>query len=180
MNIAAALMNMQGGQVETIARTFGVDWPHLATQIASFAIVCFLLQRWAYRPVIRMLDERRATIAQGLANSERIRTELQNIEAQRLEVIDHARLEAAKIIEKANATAARIRAREKERSIAEAELIVRKSHEMAEQEQRRMRAELKHELGHLIVQAAATLSGKALTEEDQLRLAQQTVDRLAA
>ena len=37
-----------GGQVERIARTFGVDWPHLIAQIISFGIVCALLYWLAY------------------------------------------------------------------------------------------------------------------------------------
>ena len=54
------------GQVAQIARTFGVDWQHLVAQIISFSIVCILLQRYAYRPVLKVLEERRKKIAQGL------------------------------------------------------------------------------------------------------------------
>jgi len=57
------------GQVEELARTFGVDWAHLGAQITSFAIVCALLYWLAYRPVLRMLEARRQQIALGLATS---------------------------------------------------------------------------------------------------------------
>src|SRR5215510_10725494 len=62
-----------GGQVEQIARTFGVDWSHLIAQIISFAIVCGILYLFAYKPVLKMLATRRQLIAQGLANSEKIK-----------------------------------------------------------------------------------------------------------
>ena len=62
----------EGGQIEQIARTFGVDWAHLVAQIISFCIVCVLLHRFAYRPVLAMLEERRQRIAEGLANAEKI------------------------------------------------------------------------------------------------------------
>jgi F-type H+-transporting ATPase subunit b len=71
-----------GGQIEQIAGTFGVDWPHLIAQMVSFSIVCALLYRFAYKPVLKMLDQRRELIAQGLANSERIKAELAKTEAQ--------------------------------------------------------------------------------------------------
>ena len=77
-----------GGQVEQIARTFGVDWPHLIAQIVSFGIVCALLYWLAYKPVLR--DARGSgaqQIAQGLANAEKIKAELAAIEAQRQEVL---------------------------------------------------------------------------------------------
>ena len=53
-----------GGQIQQIANTFGVDWPHLMAQIISFSIVCILLHRFAYKPVLKMLEQRRQQIAQ--------------------------------------------------------------------------------------------------------------------
>ena len=60
-----------GGQIQQIAQTFGVDWPHLAAQVVSFSIVCVLLQRFAYNPVLKMLQDRRAQIEEGIANTEK-------------------------------------------------------------------------------------------------------------
>jgi F-type H+-transporting ATPase subunit b len=75
------------GQIQQIASTFGVDWPHLISQIISFSIVCFLLQRFAYKPVLKMLEERRQLIAMGQANAEKIAAELARTETQRQEVM---------------------------------------------------------------------------------------------
>ena len=74
------------GQVQAIARTFGVDWPHLIAQIISFSIVCVPLHQLAYKPVLAMLEERRERIAEGLANAEKIKAELARTEEQRQEV----------------------------------------------------------------------------------------------
>ena len=90
-----------GGQVEQIARTFGVDWPHLIAQTISFGIVCALLYWLAYRPILQMLDQRRQQIAQGLANAEKIKAELAKTEAQRHEVLAAAHVEAKALIEDA-------------------------------------------------------------------------------
>src|SRR3981189_141853 len=92
-----------GGQVEQIARSFGVDWPHLLAQIVSFGIVCALLHRFAYRRVLAMLEERRRQIAEGLANAERIKAELARTEAQRRQVLGEANAQAVKLIEEARA-----------------------------------------------------------------------------
>src|SRR6185369_15200891 len=84
MNVLILFAEAQGGgQIEQIARTFGVDWPHLFAQIISFSIVCILLYLFAYKPVLGMLAERRQLIAQGLANSQKIEAELAKTEAQR-------------------------------------------------------------------------------------------------
>src|SRR5258706_1494874 len=98
-----------GGQIEQIARTFGVDWPHLIAQIISFSIVCGLLYLLAYKPILRMLAERRQLISQGLANSEKIRVELEKTETQRKDVIAQAKAQANQFIEDARGVAAQLR-----------------------------------------------------------------------
>jgi len=70
------------GRVERIVTTFGVNWPQLLAQVASFCIVCIILYQFAYRPVLKMLEVRREQIAQGQANAEQIKAELAKTEAQ--------------------------------------------------------------------------------------------------
>ena len=168
-----------GGQVEQIARTFGVDWPHLIAQMISFSIVCALLYLFAYKPVLGMLAERRQLITQGLANSEKIKAELAKTEAQRQEVLAQANAQATQLIEEARDTAARLRAQETQRAVAAAEQIVARAREAAARDHTRMLAELKREMGRLVVQTTASVTGKILTTEDQQRLAEETARELA-
>ena len=168
----------EGGQVEQIARTFGVDWPHFLAQVISFAIVCALLFRFAYKPILAMLDERREQIAQGLANAAQIKAELARTEAQRQEVIGEANAQATRLIEEARAAAARVQAEETRKAIATAEEIVARAREAAAQDHARMLVELKREVGRLVVQTTAAVTGKVLTPEDQRRLAEDTARRL--
>jgi F-type H+-transporting ATPase subunit b len=169
-----------GGQVEQIARTFGVDWPHLGAQIISFGIVCAILYKFAYRRVLAMLEERRQQIAQGLANAEKIKAELDRTEAQRQEVMAKAYAESAKAIEEARAAAARVLESETQKAIAAAEQLMIKAREAAAQDHERMLAELKREVGQLVVRATTAVTGKILTPEDQLRLAEETAKEVAA
>jgi F-type H+-transporting ATPase subunit b len=168
------------GQIQEIARTFGVDWPHLGAQIISFCIVCILLQRFAYKPVLKMLEQRRQQIAEGFANAEKIKAELTRTEAQRQEVMMRANAEATKLIEEARVAAARVQEQETKKAIAAAEQIIVKSREAAAQEHARMLVELKREVGRLVVQSTTALTGRVLSPEDQRRLAEETLGRLAA
>ena len=169
-----------GGQVQQIANTFGVDWPHLVSQIISFSIVCFLLQRFAYKPVLKMLEERRQLIALGQANAKQIAAELARTEAQRQEVLLKANTEAAALIADARAAGARVLQAESQKAILAAEQIVLKAREATAQDHARMLAELKSHMGQLVVQTAASVTGKILTAEDHRRLAQDTVQKIAA
>src|SRR5215475_11868737 len=124
-----------GGQVEEIARAFGVDWAHLGAQVISFGIVCAVLYRFAYGPVLKMLEERRQQIALGLANAEKIKAELARTEAQRQEVMAEANVQATRLIEEARVAAARLQREETQKAVAAAEQIITKAREAATQDQ---------------------------------------------
>lgn len=183
MNVLLSVAQAQvvdGGRPERILTTFGVDWSHLLAQVASFCILCFILYRFAYRPVLKMLEIRRQQIALGLANADQIKAELARTEAQRREVMSQANAQANKVIEEARVAAARVREQEIQKAIAAAEQITIKAREAATREHDRMLAELKRELGRLVVQATTTVTGKILTSEDQRRLAEETAKQVAA
>ena len=177
---AVLLFTEAGGQIGQIARTFGVDWSHLISQMISFSIVCALLYLFAYKPVLKMLATRRELIAQGLANSEKIKAELAKTEAQRQEVIAQANVESTRLIEEARGAAAQLREQETQKAMATADEIIAKAREAAAQDHNRMFAELKREVGRLVVQTTAAITGKILTAEDQRRLAEQTARKLTA
>jgi len=167
------------GTVERIATTFGVNWSQFLAQVASFSIVCLILHRYAYRPIIKTLEVRREQIAHGVATAEQIKAELARTETQRQEVMAQASEQASKFIEEARAAAARVRQQETEKAVAAAEQIVSNARAAAAQEHDRMLAELKREIGRLVVQATAKVAEKVLTDEDQRRLAEETVKQVA-
>ena len=177
-SLALMLQASQPGKVERIATTFGVDWPHLGAQVVSFGIVCALLYWLAYKPVLAMLDERRRQIAQGLANTEKINAALAGIEAQRQGIMTEAQAQSARLIAEARDVAKRLREQETQRAVASAEHIVQRAQEAATQEHARMLAELKQEVGRLVVQTTAAVIGKVLTPEDQRRLADEATKQL--
>jgi F-type H+-transporting ATPase subunit b len=163
---------------KSTARTFGVDGPHLIAQIISFCIVAFLLQRFAYKPVVAMLEERRRRIEEGLANAEKIKQELASAQVKAQEILTQANTQANKAIEDARAAASKVQESETQKAIAAAEQIIAKAREAAAADHARMLAELKREVGRLVVQTTATVTGKVLTADDQKRLADETAKQL--
>jgi F-type H+-transporting ATPase subunit b len=167
-----------GSQLEEIARTFGVDWPHLLAQIVSFGIVCAVLYLLAYTPILKILQARRQQIADGLANAEKIKAELARIETERHAILARAGDEGKQLIEQARAAAARVQAEETRKATAAAEQVLVRAREATERDRARMLAELRREIGRLVVQTTATVTGKVLTPEDHRRLAEETARQL--
>ncbi len=168
------------GQLAQIARTFGVDWPHLVAQIISFTILCALLYKFAYQRVLDKLAERRQQIVEGLASAEKMKAELARTEQAREQAMRDAGAQAARLIEEAREAAARVQREETCKAIAAAEHIIAKAREAAAIDHARMLAELKGEVGRLVVQTTAAVTGKVLTAEDQRRLAEDTARRLSS
>jgi F-type H+-transporting ATPase subunit b len=163
-----------------IATQFGLDTPHFVAQVISFCIVTFLLYRFAYGPILKMLAERRERIAESLANADKIKTELARTEASRVEILDKANSQANKLIEEARAAAARVQEQETQKAIRQAEDIIAKARDAANVEHARMLAELRREVGRLVVDTTGKVAGKVLTADDQRRLAEETARQLAA
>jgi F-type H+-transporting ATPase subunit b len=156
----------------------GVDWPHFLAQVISFLIVAGLLYKFAYQPILNVLEERRQRIAEGLANAEKIKAELAKTEATRREILGRTNDQANQLMAEARAAAARVREQETQKAVAAAEQIMVKAREAAAQDHERMLAELKREVGRLVVQTTATVTGKILTPADQRRLAEETEKQL--
>ena len=152
----------------------------MIAQTISFSIVFFVLWRFAYRPIFAMLEARRQKIAEAMADAEKIKAELAHTEAERKRILAQAGDQANGLIEEARTAAARVREVETQKAIAAAEQIVSRAREAAAQDHARMLAELKREVGRLVVQTTATVTGKVLTAEDQKRLAEETEKQLTA
>jgi F-type H+-transporting ATPase subunit b len=168
------------GTVERIAATFGVNWPHLIAQTISFGLVCAVLYMLAYKPILQMLETRRKLIASGLANAEKIKAELARIESERQEVLARAAADGQRLIEEARAAGKRLQAEETARAIAAAEQILKRARDATARERAMMQVELRRDLGRLVVQATASVTGKILTADDHSRLAEETARQLAS
>lgn len=158
--------------------TLGIQWPKLIAQLVNFSIVLFVLWRFAYKPIFKLLEARRQKIADGVANAEKIKAELAATEVERKRVLAEAGDQAARLIEEARAAAARVSETETQKAIATAEQIIAKAREAAAQDHARMLVELKREVGRLVVQTTATVTGKVLSTDDQRRLAEETQKQL--
>jgi len=164
---------------DTMVR-FGVDWSHFIAQCISFGIVAFLLQRYAYRPILAVLEERKKRIQESLDNSEQIKQELATAQSKAHEIMVQAGQEASKLIEEARAAAAKVQEQETQKAIATAQSIVEKARQATQAEHARMLTELRREVGRLVVATTAKVTGKVLTMDDQKRLAEETNRELAA
>jgi len=161
------------------ADTFGWNPWLFLSQVISFVIVALLLRRFAYKPILAVLEERRRKIEEGQINAEKIKKELAEAEKRYQEIVAKANADAQRMIDEARESAAHLSERKQQEAIVAAEQIIAKAHEAAAREHERTMESLKRELGRLVVDTTAKVTGKVLTTEDQKRLQEEASRQLA-
>jgi F-type H+-transporting ATPase subunit b len=172
-----------GGFSETLretAETFGWNPWLFLSQVISFVIVALLLRRFAYKPILAVLEERRRRIEEGLLNAEKIKKELAAAEQRYAEILAKANANAQKMIDEARESSAHLAERKEQEAVLAAEQIMAKAREAAALEHERTMAELKRELGRLVVETTSKVTGKVLTPDDQRRLQEEAGRQLAS
>lgn len=101
--------------MEQILNVFGIDWKVLFVQVVNFSILLGLLWYLLYRPLVRLIESRRAQIIEGVANAERADVALRDADAKKAAIITKASLEAEEMMR-----LAREHAKSKETSIVHA------------------------------------------------------------
>jgi len=160
--------------------TFGFDAWLFFCQVISFTIVAILLQQFAYKPILKVLEERRKKIADGLANAEKIKQQLAESEKRYQEILTKANAEAQKMIDEARASAQALSDKKTQQAIAEAEQIIVKAREATNIERDKVFADLKREVGRLVINTTAKVTGKVLNDDDQKRLSDEATREVAA
>jgi F-type H+-transporting ATPase subunit b len=115
-----------------------------------------------------------------LANAEKIKKELADAEATRLRIIGEANEKANVIIADADKSALALAEQRAKEATRQAEDIIKNAHEAAVLDRDRLMAELKQQLGELVIQTTQKVTGKVLTADDQTRLNSETLSQLEA
>jgi len=161
------------------ADTFGWNWQLFLSQVISFSIVAILLRKFAYKPILAVLEDRRRKIEEGQLNAEKIRKELAEAEKRYQEIVGKANADAQRMIDEARESSAHLADRKQQEAIAAAEQIVAKAKEAAALEHDRQMQNLKRELGRLVIDTTAKVTGKVLTPDDQKRLQEEAARQVA-
>ncbi len=164
----------------TIFTTFGLVWSKFLAQVILFLIVYWILKKFAFGPIIAMLEQRRRVIEEGQANAEQIKKQLAEAEKHFDESMRKANAEAQKMIDRARENADALTQKQAQDAIRQAEEIIAKARVDITNEHNQMVADVKREMVGLVVETTAKVTGKVLTEEDQRRLNEETSSQLAA
>jgi len=166
--------------ITEILSKFGVDWPHFIAQLILFLIVYFVLNRFAFAPLLKVLEERRKRIEEGQLNAEKIKKQLAEAELRYQEVLRKANDDAQVMLDESRKNNEAFSQREMEKAVKESASIVERARHEITSERNRMVDEVRREMVSLVVKTTAQVAGKILTHEDQKRLSEEAAKELAS
>ena len=158
---------------------FGVDLFKLAFQIINFLLILYLLNRFVFRRVLALIDERQARIAKGLEDAETAARDRELARAEREAALDEARKEAQTMIARATKVAEDSRVEIVAAARAEAEKVAARAAAEITAEKERAIAELRGQVADLALQAAGKLVRAEMNAATQRRLVDEFLAEVA-
>lgn len=155
--------------------TFHIDWKLIIAQLVNFAIVLFVLYKFAYGPMLKLMNERTEKIDKGIKNSEEAQKKLLEITEKEKTVLIEARKAAQEIVAGAEAVAVK----NKEEIIIEAknqsEKILKDAEKKIELEKNKMMQEVKAQVAELVVLATGKVIGEKIDSEKDRELVEKAI-----
>lgn len=161
-----------------IFETFGLEWQLVVAQIINFIIIYFILKKYLYKPLLRMIAQRQDLAKESVEKSQESEKVLEKAEAQEKIIIQKAQTSSKQIITDAKETAeeivksAEIQAKKQsEATIAEAKIQIQQETEIAQ-------AKLNEYVSTLSIQLLKKSLSNVFTEKEQQEIIQRAVKEL--
>ena len=146
--------------------------------LVCFAITFFVLRKYAFGPIQKMIDERRDRIRSSIEEAEHARDEARRLLEEHKQLIGQAKSEAGAILAEARKVAESQRERAKEEVEADRQRRLEETRKQIEAETRRALEQIRLEVVDLSLLAATKVTRKSLDDADQKRLIEEAVGEL--
>lgn len=156
----------------------GIDLKLLIAQIINFILLLFLLSKFLYRPIIKILAERKKRIEESLENAQKIQEELVKIEERKAEELKKAKEQGELVLAEFREMAKRLGKEAAAKAEANTQKIMAKTQEQLNLEREKMKKELKKEVAAWVVLATEKLIGRSWEKEEDEKLITEILERI--
>jgi F-type H+-transporting ATPase subunit b len=161
--------------MEELIKTFHIDIKMLVAQLVNFTIVLLVLWKFAYKPILKTMNERSAKIEKGLKDAENAGKKLTETAEKEKEVLADARKEAQTIISKAEDMAKKSKEQIAVEAKVQADKILESAKIQIEEEKQKLLKEVKAEIGNLVVAATEKIIGEKLDKTKDKELIEKAL-----
>lgn len=154
----------------------GINLPTLLAQLINFAILLVLLYFAAYKPILRMLDQRSAKIKESMEQAEAIRQQAAQTEEEVRNKLEEARKEGQSLIAQATQIGDRLKEEARKEARQEAESLIAKARTEIERERNEIIDGLRKEFVDIAVIAAGKVIKETLDKEKHRRIIEEVLE----
>ena len=153
----------------------GINGKLFIAQLINFAILFFVLKKFAFKPLLKVLDERKNKIEKGLKDAEKAGEKLEKISAKEKKVLDKANKKATKILLEAEEKAENNRAEAVKKTEAEIEELMKKAERKIQEKKEQMLQDLKKDVAGLVVQATEKVLDEKIDGDKDRELIERNI-----
>ena len=153
----------------------GINLPILIAQTINFAALLIVLRLFVYKPILRMLDDRKRRIQEGLSAADQGREQAAAANREAQAQMDGARREAQEVVAQAQQVATRLQDERVQQAQVEAEVLLQRARGEIQLERDGAIAELRKEFADLTIAAAEKVIGQSLDRAAHQRLIEQVM-----
>ena len=135
--------------------------------LVSFSIVLFILKKFAWKPILKSLDERNTSIQSALDEAKKAREEMSSLKADNEKILAEAKAQRDAILKEAREIKDKMIAEAKGQATAEADRITAGARENIQNEKMAAITELKNQVAHLSIEIAEKILNTELKEKDK-------------
>ena len=159
---------------------FGIDWKLFIAQIINFSVILFVLRKFAYQPILKMLRDRRDTIAEGIEMAKDAEKNLKESDEMRNRTLQQAHADALGIVNRAEQIGKDKQDEIMKQTDAKVEGVIADARRIIDQEKAKMSSDLMSEAEDLVRMSLGKVLGKMPTKERDLGLIQDAIKELKA
>lgn len=147
--------------------------------LIAFGIVFFILKKFAWKPILKSLDDREKNISESILSAEKVKAEMASLKSENEALLAKAREERATMIKEAKDTRDRMISEAKESAKAETNKIIADAQSTIEQQKMAAITDLKNQVGKLVIEVSEKILRKELSnKEEQEKYIKQLADKV--
>ncbi len=146
--------------------------------ILTFLVLLVLLAKFAWKPLLALLDRREEMIRQSLDDAEKAKQELQRLQQESKEILSKARVEAQSILAKSRSQAEKLKGELRQEAKVQADSILRDAEKQIQVETKKAIAVIKNEVVDLSLLVASKLLRRNLSKEDNQSLIEESLKQV--
>lgn len=153
----------------------GILWGNLIWQCLAFLVLIYLLSRFAYGPIVKMLDDRANRIQESMQQAEDIKIANQEAAKKAEQIIGEAQTQVREMLAQANQMSQRTISAAQAEAREQREKLLADAHTQIQTDTQRAKEELQREVARLAIMAASRVVGKSLDSQDHYRLVDEAL-----